>query len=81
MLEIDRGDARKAMVIRRNGELIAFAVDRMLGRHEVVVRPVADPLVRVPGISGATDLGDGCPTLVLDLFELGARVAAREGRT
>ena len=81
MLEIDRGDARKAMVIRRNGELIAFAVDRMLGRHEVVVRPIADPLVRVPGISGATDLGDGCPTLVLDLFELGARVAAREGRT
>ncbi len=80
MLDIDRSDARKAMVIRRNGELIAFAVDRMLGRHEVVVRPISDALVRVPGISGATDLGDGRPTLVLDLFELGARAAAFEGR-
>ncbi|MBA3457203.1 MAG: chemotaxis protein CheW, partial [Deltaproteobacteria bacterium] len=80
MLEITRGDARKAMVIRRNGDLIAFAVDKMLGRHEVVVRPLGDALVRVPGISGATDLGDGRPTLVLDLFELGARFTAREGR-
>jgi two-component system chemotaxis sensor kinase CheA len=79
-LEIGVGDARKAIVIRRNGELIAFAVDRMLGRHEVVVRPIADVLVRVPGISGATDLGDGRPTLMLDLFELGARIAVREGR-
>ena len=59
---------------------MAFAVDRMLGRHEVVVRQIADVLVRVPGVSGATDLGDGRPTLMLDLFELGARVAAREER-
>lgn len=79
-LAISNGDARKAIVIRRNGELMAFAVDRMLGRHEVVVRPIADLLVRVPGISGATDLGDGHPTLMLDLFELGARATAREER-
>jgi two-component system chemotaxis sensor kinase CheA len=71
LLAIDSGAAaRKALVTRRNGEPIAFAVDRMLGRHEVVVRPVDDPLVDVPGIAGATDLGDGRPTLVLDLGEL-----------
>ena len=46
----------------------------MLGRHEVVVRRVDDPLVRVPGVAGATDLGTGRPTLVLDFgaLELGA---------
>jgi len=65
--------AKNAMVIRHNGELIAFAIDRMLGRQEVVVRPVDDPLVRARGIAGATDLGDGRPTLVLDLSELGDR--------
>lgn len=71
VLAIDAGThARKALLTRRNGEPIAFAVDRMLGRHEVVVRPVDDPLVRWPGIAGATDLGDGKPTLVLDLGEL-----------
>jgi len=80
LLAIDRGDAaRKAIVIRRDGGAMAFAVDRMLGRHEVVVRPISDPLARAPGIAGATDLGDGRPTLVLDLAELGGRVAVREG--
>ncbi len=69
--------AKKAMVIRHNGELIAFAIDRMLGRQEVVVRPIDDPLVRAVGIAGATDLGDGKPTLMLDLGELGAAVQER----
>jgi len=68
--------ATKALVIRRLGEPLAFAVDRMLGRHEVVVRPIEDPLGRGPGIGGATDLGDGRPTLLLDLVELGARIAS-----
>ena len=67
--------ARKALVVRRNNEPIAFAVDRMLGQQEVVVRPLEDPLVKVPGVSGATDLGDGTPTLVLDLAALGATLA------
>lgn len=81
LLAIGEGTtARKAMVIRRNGEAIAFAVDKMLGRHEVVVRPIPDPLARVIGVSGATDLGDGRPTLVLDLSELGAGLN-RERRT
>lgn len=62
--------AGKAIIVRRSGEAFAFAVDRMLGQQEVVVRPVEDPLVRVPGVSGTTDLGDGMPTLVLDLLAL-----------
>jgi two-component system, chemotaxis family, sensor kinase CheA len=76
LLRLD-GDAAssKAMVVRRNGEPIAFAVDRMLGRHEVVVRPIEDVLARVPGVAGATDLGDGRPTLLLDLVELGGSIA------
>ena len=62
----------KAIIVRRAGSPIAFAVDRMLGQQEVVIRPVNDALVRAPGVSGATDLGDGRPTLVLDLVALSA---------
>jgi two-component system chemotaxis sensor kinase CheA len=51
----------------------------MLGRQEVVVRTVDDPLVHAPGIAGATDLGDGRPTLVLDLGELGLAAQERQG--
>ena len=72
--------ARKAIIVRRNGEPFAFRIDRMLGQQEVVVRPVDDPLVKVDGVSGTTDLGDGRPTLVLDLGALTGRLtAARAG--
>jgi len=59
---------------------VAFGVDRLLGQQEVVIRPVNDPLIRVPGISGATDLGDGRPTLVLDLVALSASLSENTKR-
>jgi two-component system chemotaxis sensor kinase CheA len=67
--------SRRAFVVRRNGQPVAFVCDRVTGQQEVVVRPLVDPLVNVSGVSGATDLGDGRPTLVLDLVALaGSRV-------
>lgn len=75
----ERARARKAIVVRRAGEPIAFAVDRMLGQQEVVVRPLEDPLVQVQGITGATDLGDGQPTLVVDLVALGSVLRTARG--
>jgi two-component system chemotaxis sensor kinase CheA len=39
-------------------------------------RPILDPLVRVDGVSGATDLGDGRVVLILDPAAL-ARMAGR----
>ncbi len=60
----------KAIIVRRDADVFAFEVDNMLGQKEVVVRPVNDPLVAVDGVSGTTDLGDGRPTLVLDLLAL-----------
>ena len=68
--------ASKAIVVRRGGAPVAFAIDRMLGQQEVVIRPVNDVLVRAPGVSGATDLGDGRPTLVLDLIALSASLGS-----
>ena len=64
---VPSGSARKALVIRRGVESFAFLIDRVLGQQEAVMRPLVDPLVRVPGIAGASDLGDGRATLVLDL--------------
>jgi len=74
------GATRQALVVRRtHDEPVAFAIDRVLGQQETVVRPLADPLVSVPGVSGSTDLGDGRATLVLDLLGLCARVAPTRG--
>jgi len=76
--DLERRDGKpvgqKVIIVRRHGEPFAFAVDRMLGQQEVVVRPLEDPLVKVDGVSGTTDLGDGRPTLVLDLASLGDKL-------
>jgi two-component system chemotaxis sensor kinase CheA len=66
------GPGPKAFIVRQRGAPVAFAVDKLLGQQEIVLRTLEDPLVRMPGVAGATDLGDGLPTLVLDLPALGA---------
>lgn len=53
-------------VIGSGSGSLGLAVDRIIGHREIVVRTIADPLVRVDGISGATDLGDGKVVLILD---------------
>lgn len=74
------GVPRQALLVRREGGAMAFGIDRVQGQQEAVVRPLTDPLVQVPGIAGATDLGDGRPTLVLDLVALGATLLTRKER-
>jgi two-component system chemotaxis sensor kinase CheA len=75
-----RAGLRSALIVKREDARCAFSVDHMLGQQEVVVRPLEDPLVRVPGVTGSTDLGDGRPTLVLDLWALQRGVSTREVR-
>ena len=59
-----------ALVVGEGSLAIALAVDRVLGLREVVVRQLTDPLVQVPGLAGATELGDGRAILILDAVGL-----------
>jgi two-component system chemotaxis sensor kinase CheA len=69
------------LLVRRGaGELIGYAVERVLGQQEIVVRPLVDPLVSSAAISGSTDLGDGRATVVLDLLALSSVIEGGEGR-
>jgi two-component system chemotaxis sensor kinase CheA len=71
---------RQALVVRRGREEpVAFAIDRVLGQQETVIRPLVDPLVAVAGVSGSTDLGDGRATLVLDLLALSTTLRRSSG--
>jgi len=49
------------------GNALGIAVDRILGHREIVVRSIGDQLAQVPGIAGATDLGDERVVLILDV--------------
>jgi two-component system chemotaxis sensor kinase CheA len=55
-----------ALIVGEGRGAAGLVVDRLLGLHEIVVRPLVDPLVRVRGISGVTELGDGRVALILD---------------
>jgi two-component system chemotaxis sensor kinase CheA len=54
------------LVVGTESAPMALMVDRLVALREIVVHPVTDPLVTVPGVSGATELGDGRVSLILD---------------
>jgi two-component system chemotaxis sensor kinase CheA len=67
-----------ALVVGEGAHAVAMAADRALGLREVVVRPLADPLIQVPGVSGATELGDGRAVLILDIIGLTRHARSRQ---
>lgn len=47
-------------------KIICLFVDRLVGKQEIVVKPIPDYIKRVKGLSGCTQLGDGSIALILD---------------
>jgi two-component system chemotaxis sensor kinase CheA len=72
------GRALYALVAVGGQNPVAIVVDRLSGQREIVVRTFTDPLIRIAGIAGATELGDGRVVLILDLPALAH--AARKTR-
>lgn len=61
-----RKGVRNVLVCGSGSRLAGLIVDRVEGIREIVVRSITDPLIQVPGISGATELGDGILILIID---------------
>jgi two-component system chemotaxis sensor kinase CheA len=57
-------------VVGSGTNALGLVVDRAIGQREIVVRGLNDPLVKVKGVAGATDLGDGRVVLILDVVAL-----------
>jgi two-component system chemotaxis sensor kinase CheA len=55
------------LVILETGQRrIALLVDALLGQHQVVIKSLEKNYRKVPGVSGATIMGDGRVALILD---------------
>ncbi len=68
-------DERVFVVILGSGEKkVGVVVDRLLGEQEIVIKSLGSYLGQVPGLSGATILGDGSVALIVD-----ARGIVKEG--
>jgi two-component system chemotaxis sensor kinase CheA len=75
------GRSLHVFVVGQGQSAVGLAVDRILGQREIVVRTLADVLVKVDGVVGATDLGDGRAVLILDAQRLATHARGRASRS
>jgi len=54
------------IIIESDGAKKAVFVDELLGQHQVVIKSLESNYRKVPGVSGATIMGDGRVALILD---------------
>lgn len=66
-----RADAQPiAVVVESQGQRLALEVDELLGQQQVVVKNLERNYRRIPGVAGATILGDGRVALIVDAASL-----------
>ncbi len=58
------------MIVESDGVSAALEVDELLGQHQVVIKSLETNYRRVPGVSGATIMGDGRVALILDAAQI-----------
>ena len=69
---------RELLLTRYAEQRVGVDVDRLLGRVQAVIQPLDDGLGRLGSFSGATILGDGSVSLILDLMTLVAETRAAD---
>lgn len=54
------------VIIETDDKKIALFVDTLVGKQEIVVKPIPSYIKKVKGLTGCTQLGDGSIALILD---------------
>jgi two-component system chemotaxis sensor kinase CheA len=67
---IGDSDKQYVVVVSTGLRRVGLVVDALIGQEEVVIKPLVDYLQESSGFSGATILGDGTISLILDVYEL-----------
>ena len=68
--EVQEYEKLFVVVVKTGMQTLGLVVDELLGQEEVVIKPLADYLRQESGFAGATILGDGGISLILDVAEL-----------
>jgi two-component system chemotaxis sensor kinase CheA len=55
------------VIVESDGKKVALLVDELIGQHQVVIKSLESNFRKLPGISGATIMGDGKVALILDV--------------
>ncbi|MBQ7924963.1 MAG: chemotaxis protein CheW, partial [Lachnospiraceae bacterium] len=54
------------LILEIDDRKVCVLVDTLIGKQEIVVKPIPGYVKKVKGLSGCTQLGDGSIALILD---------------
>jgi two-component system, chemotaxis family, sensor kinase CheA len=77
-IEEEAANEPMVVVVESDGKRLALEVDALLGQQQVVVKNLEANYRRIPGISGATILGDGRVALIVDVGGLARGVTTSQ---
>jgi two-component system chemotaxis sensor kinase CheA len=58
------------VIVGAGDKKMGFMVDSLIGEEDVVIKPLRDQFTNSPGIAGASILGDGSVSLIIDVSQL-----------
>ncbi|MDR2841814.1 MAG: chemotaxis protein CheA [Spirochaetaceae bacterium] len=65
-----RDDYNFIVIVGAADKKMGFMVDSLIGEEDVVIKPLRDQFTNSPGIAGASILGDGSVSLIIDVGQL-----------
>jgi len=65
-----KGNYHFIIVVGTEDKKVGLMIDSLIGEEDVVIKPLKDRYTSSPGIAGATILGDGTVSLILDVGQL-----------
>ncbi len=82
---VETSEYNYIVIVGTSEKKVGLMVDSLIGEEDVVIKPLRDQFTSSPGIAGASILGDGSVSLIIDvsqLLELGLKqeMQARERR-
>jgi len=79
----EQQDYHFIVIVGTADKKMGFMVDSLIGEEDVVIKPLRDQFTNSPGIAGASILGDGSVSLIIDvsqLLELGLKKEMEQRR-
>ena len=58
------------VIVGSKDKKVGIMVDSLIGEEDVVIKPLRDQFTNSPGIAGASILGDGSVSLIIDVGQL-----------
>jgi len=66
----DRAPIRRVVIVRVDGVRVGLMVDDILGQGQTVIKSLSSYHSKIPGLGGATIMGDGRVALIIDVATL-----------